>query len=96
MGTKISFYAEWPSDEVKRLLKECIKEEIGELSFVNQDSPHEHITENEAREITGLSKVTLKKKRDEGVLPFSRIGTRIRYKRSDVMNLFEEGRRGVK
>ena len=76
-----------PLDELKAVLRECIKSEL-ETSAPTQkiNDPEEILTENEVRKILQVSKVTIKKWRDEKKIPFYRIGTRIRYKKSEVLS----------
>ena len=75
-------------DEFKIVLRECIKSELS-ASAPPQFTPQNEdlITENEARVFLQVSKVTLKKWRDEKTIPFYRIGTRIRYKRSELIQV---------
>ena len=74
-------------DEFKTVLRDCIKTELSS-SAPQQSEPqtlNDLITENEARDFLHVSKVTLKKWRDDKKLPFYRIGSRIRYKRSELL-----------
>ena len=75
-------------DDFKTVLRDCIKTELSAsapplLPQQNEDL----ITENEARDYLNVSKVTLKKWRDENKIRFYRIGTRIRYKRSELIEV---------
>lgn len=75
-----------PLDEWKTLLLDCIKTERDSFPPPQIITPsNDLITENEARDFVKVSKVTLKKWRDEGKIPFYRIGTRIRYKKSELL-----------
>ena len=52
--------------------------------------PDELLTEHQAAELLHVSRVTLHKWRDEGKLPFYRYGTRIRYKRAELIEAAEK------
>ena len=77
----------YSEEEFKTVLRDCIKTELS-LSAPPQPQtpPDDLITENEARDFLHVSKVTLKKWRDDNKLPFYRIGTRIRYKKSELIS----------
>ena len=75
-------------DDFKTVLRDCIKTELSasappQLPQLNEDL----ITENEARDYLNVSKVTLKKWRDENKIRYYRIGTRIRYKKSELIEV---------
>ena len=83
------------------ILRDCIKTELNAsapLQFKN-DEPVDLMTENEARDFLRVSKVTLKKWRDDKKINFYRIGSRIRYKRSELLTSLDTVKkygRGVK
>lgn len=54
------------------------------------DSPKPWMTNREAQEFYGLSKSTLQRYRNCGKLPFSKIGGRVYYRRTDIIKLLEE------
>lgn len=73
-------------DDFKIVLRDCIKTELSASAPQLPQTPSDDlITENEARDFLHVSKVTLKKWRDENKIPFYRIGTRIRYKKSELI-----------
>ena len=73
-------------DELKNALRECIKSELNQSMPPKPPKPEDDlITENQARDFLHVSKVTLKKWRDENKIPFYRIGSRIRYKKSEIL-----------
>ena len=78
-------------EQFKNVLSGCI---IKELQTINPPPPPEEnfITENEAIEILLVSKVTISKWRKEGRLKFYRIGSRVRYLRSDLLKALEIGK----
>ncbi len=67
-------------------ISEIIKKE---LALLNESKPHtneaELITRQEAAEILGISLPTLNDWTKTGLLPAYRIGTRVRYKRDEVL-----------
>lgn len=52
--------------------------------------PETLLTEQQAEELLHISRVTLKKWRDEGKLPYYRYGSRIRYKRAELIEAAEK------
>lgn len=71
-------------DEVISLFRECIKTELQSFKALEVSPLDDFITENEARKLLSVSKVTLKKWRDRGTIKFYRMGSRIRYRKSDL------------
>ncbi len=75
-----------PLEEFKTVLRDCIKIELSasappQIPSISDDL----LTENEVRDFLHVSKVTLKKWRDDKKIPFYRIGSRIRYKKSEIL-----------
>ncbi len=73
------------------ILRDCIKTELSASAPLQSqtDAPVDLMTENEARDFLRVSKVTLKKWRDDKKINFYRIGSRIRYKRSELLTSLE-------
>lgn len=64
-----------------------------EQLILTQAKPHDPevlLTEQQAEELLHVSRVTLKKWRDDGKLPFYRYGSRIRYKRAELLAATEK------
>ncbi len=75
-----------PVEDLKEVFRDCIR---AELQTGIQSAPvevDEFITEKEARQLLRVSKVTLKKWRDTNKIPFYRYGSRIRYKKYELLN----------
>jgi excisionase family DNA binding protein len=53
------------------------------------DGAKEFLTNREAQQYLGLSRMTLQRYRDDGTLPYSRVGNNVYYKRADVIALLE-------
>ena len=71
-----------------------IERKYADLPKSVSDLDDDLITENEAKQILLVSKVTLKKWRDQGSIKFYRIGTRIRYRKSDLLKALEGKKKG--
>lgn len=69
------------ADEVKKAVAEAGASGKSELN----PAFDELITEAEAVSILKVSKVSLKKWRDESLIPFYRFGTRIRYRKNELI-----------
>ena len=74
-----------PLAEFKEIVTNCLKEQ---LDNQKPEPPKEDkfITTNEAIKILGVSKPTLHKWKTEGLIPFHRIGSRIRFNKSDLID----------
>ena len=77
------------------ILRDCIKTELSASAPLQSqtDAPVDLMTENEARDFLRVSKVTLKKWRDDKKINFYRIGSRIRYKRGELLTSLETGKK---
>lgn len=64
------------------------------LPNVAPESPKEWLTEKEARAYLGWSKTTMQRRRDDGTLPFSKIGSSLFYRREDLLRILDEHRQG--
>ena len=51
------------------------------------------VTNKDAKELLGLSKPTLQRYRNAGLLPFSRLGGNVYYRRSDINAVLEQNLR---
>ena len=72
-------------EELTTVFSDCIKKELQNFT-PPQIQEEELITENEAKEILKVSKVTLKSWRDKNLIKGYKIGTRIRYKKTELLN----------
>jgi excisionase family DNA binding protein len=71
--------------ELETILRNCVKSELEKISLAPPQPEEELTTTEEATKILRVSKVTLSKWRKEGRIKFYRIGTRIRFKKSDLL-----------
>lgn len=58
-------------------------------------SSKDWLTNEEAIDYLGLSRPTLQRYRNDGKLPYSRVGSRVYYRREDVEALLEAGMQEV-
>jgi len=70
-------------DELRELIKECISE-ILEIKL-KKELPEELLSRKEVATLLQISLPTLNKKQREGKIPYYRMGTRILFKKSEVM-----------
>lgn len=78
-----------PIEDLKEVFRDCIKLELELCKHSSTQPSDELITEQEARQLLKISKVTLKKWRDSNRITFYRYGTRIRYKKNELLNCAE-------
>ena len=83
----------------RRDLDEAILDGLKEvLPFVAEDlepperPPKEVLSNREAREFLDVSKSTLQRWRDDGTLPYSKVGASVYYEREDLLRVVREHR----
>lgn len=77
-----------PIDELRTIIQECVKSEF--QNFKQEIPPDDDlITSKEACKILGISLVTLHFWRIDGKVKFYRIGTRIRFKKNELMEALQ-------
>jgi excisionase family DNA binding protein len=74
-----------PLEEFQHAIKESIKEAFKDSETNSQTQTDDLITSTEAANLLGVSKVTLHNWKVEGLISYYRIGTRIRFKKSEVI-----------
>jgi len=82
--------------DLQDLIEASVREAINSSSDIQKkdgDRPKPWMTNREAQAFYGLSKSTLQRYRNSGRLPFSKIGGRVYYRRSDMVRLLEENLR---
>lgn len=86
----------------RRDLDEAVLDAVKEvLPFVAKDlepperPPKEVLSNREAREFLDVSKSTLQRWRDDGTLPYSKVGSSVYYERSDLLRVVREHRVGT-
>lgn len=82
-----------PEERFKEIFREIFQERIPSPQTPIDNLHNDLMTENEARDFLRVSKVSLSKWRKENKIKFYRIGTRIRYKRSDLETAIESGKK---
>lgn len=72
-------------DDLEHLIRECIQRELEEWKGVRPVEEDRVIDSKELCAECGISLPTLIKYRREGVIPFFRVGNRVRFNRRDVI-----------
>ena len=75
--------------ELRTLIENSVKNVLEQLSPKQKDTP-ELLTRNEVAKLLGVSLVTLSSWIQQGKIPALRIGTRIRFRKADVLNSLTE------
>ncbi len=81
-------------NDLDQLLRRAVFQAIGELRETDlpkptKPEPEKLLTTAEACELLRCSRPTLHRWKRDGLIPFVRIGTNIRYKESDLKKLIE-------
>jgi excisionase family DNA binding protein len=80
------------TEELKIIIKECLSEVIDE-KLLKKEPPDELLSRKEVASLLQISLPTLHKKQREGKIPFYRMGTRILFKKSEVMKSLDAVRK---
>ena len=78
-------------DELKQLLKDCINEMPDHESNMRADED-ELMTVDQIADFFQVTTTTIHNWKNEGIIPFIKIKTRIRFRKSDVL-AFDEDRK---
>lgn len=80
--------------ELKLLIKESVREELETHSGKPQEPQDDPLmTIEEVAKFFGVTKVTIHDWKKKKILPFYRINSRIRFKKSEVLELFSTRRK---
>ena len=79
-----------PLEELKEGIREIVKQELSKLVFPQSKIVETYFTRQEVSDYLQVSLPTLHQWAKDGTLKGYRIGTRIRYKRSDVEQALNE------
>ena len=77
-------------EDLTKTISALLKEELRSLKPVKQTTQIEYITRKDTAKILGISLPTLNDWSKKGVIPSYRIQSRIRYKKTEVMNCFKQ------
>ena len=86
------------SDQLKKLIDKAVRRAVEDAldkvlaQLEKQGGRKEWMTNREAMEYLGLSKTTLQRYRASGLLPYSKVGGSIYFRRSDINELLEDNR----
>ena len=76
-----------PLDTLRRLISDSVKVEVEKFSSLYQPQQNNDlITREDTAKLLGISLPTLHSWSKLGIIPSYRIGTRIRYKKEEVLN----------
>ena len=84
-------FTEIPIEELKQVLSDTIRTEIGKYNF-SKPPETELITRKETATILGVSLITLSEWAKNGVIPCYRINTRIRFKKHEILEAVNNGK----
>lgn len=83
-------------EEIQRLLDEAVDATLSRALSAHlppgREPPKEVLSNREAMEFLDLSKSTLQRYRDGGVLPYSKLGGNVYYEREDLLRVVREHR----
>jgi excisionase family DNA binding protein len=78
-------------NSIKTIVQNEVQKIVTELSGINQEPINpEFLTRKETAQILGVSLVTLHEWTKNGVIPARRIGTRIRYQKTDILQSLKQ------
>ena len=85
------------SEELQRLLDEAVAATLPEhfksgTAPPGREAPKEVLSNREAMDFLDLSKSTLQRYRDDGTLPYSKLGGNVYYEREDLLRVVREHR----
>jgi len=83
-----------PGHEVKELV-ESLKDAVVALNNKTRKSEKEFVSNDELMQLLGISKRTAQSWRDEGIIAFSQVGSKIYYSMADIGKLMQENRCGT-
>lgn len=78
-------------DLAERSAERALKKLLEKDYFLTRHGDGEFMTNDAVMKYLGLSRPTLQRYRDSGRLPFSKIGRKVYYRRSDVEELLKTG-----
>ena len=85
-------------DEIQRLLDNAVdatlSRALDDLSPPGREPSKEVLSNREAMEFMDLSRSTLQRYRDDGTLPYSKLGGNVYYEREDLLRVVREHRVG--
>jgi len=83
-------FSQIPIEEFRTLISETVSKEIQKISISTPPPETEFITRNETSKILGVSLPTLNEWTKQGVVIGYRIGTRVRYKKCEIMGAVKQ------
>jgi len=83
-----TIFLNFPLDEFEDLQKTWITEVLNSTK-ISKEKDEELLTREETANILGISLPTLNEYSKKGIIPAYRIGSRVRYKKSEILNSLE-------
>ena len=83
-----------PMDQLQMAISEAVKSEFLNFNKIVPPEEPEYITRKETGQILGVSLVTLNEWSKTGIVQGYRIGSRVRYKKTEVLNSLTKMRTG--
>lgn len=84
-------------DELKTLIQDAVYQAIGEKTNPQQpDKEDQLIKLDEACQLLKVSKVTIHTWKKAGLIPFYRLGSKIYFKKNEILSSIKQAKRGVK
>jgi len=78
-----------PFKDFEILLRDCIKSELQNQTPAPTQDKEELLTSKQAAKILSVSLVTLHHWKVEGLIKFHRIGTRVRFKKNELLEALQ-------
>lgn len=78
-------FSQIPIEDLRKIIKESLREEMQEMANSNPKPGIEFITRKETSKILGVSLPTLNEWTKQGLIPAYRISSRVRYKKHEVL-----------
>jgi hypothetical protein len=75
---------------IDRSVERAVARSLDDFDALSEDATKEWLTNKEAQSFLGLSKATLQRYRDNGILPYSKVRTNIYYRYDDLVAVLEE------
>ena len=82
---KNQFFINFSPDKLREIIQECVRDEVKDLMASSSENTPDLIKAKEACELLQVSKVTLHKWHKEGRVTGYYLGTRLFYKKSELL-----------
>ena len=83
-------FSYFPITEFKNIISETVREEMQKIATQTPPPETEYITRNQTAQILGVSLPTLNDWTKRGLIIGYRIGTRVRYKKAEILEAVKQ------